>query len=828
MTKGQMTVFGNEEVQKPGIRGGKFYRTEKGKVVYGQKPTPKPRKKKIEASGLLALFGSQPEKIKEHQKELQGKVEKETDPKKKVELIKQQALIEMADEKKEQLKKDNKLYSIDEFNDYIKRAVQGKVTPKELREQFEKVVENEKAIKAYLGTMTKQQLLSNLGSWGAMRWKNEKKADIVDTVYGDMQQRFVLTDSFSYNPFSEGGRAGSIRKLVENYTEKDIKDYAERVSKARTEREERIKKYKKALENPETKEEFLIFIERKGKDKLSPEQLKKYDELTADENIEQRQIEKETPQTKVVAKTDVEVGMKIIPGVHTKKGHKIWTVTLSDRVSRENYLELQTKAKKLGGYYSSYRGQGATPGFVFQDEDSANNFVGLKKKDAIVEQQPQAKAPNVNKAAEKMRALADSIEAKSDASLSQDRLANTARRARMAASAERQAESEKAFAKTFRNIADGIEAGEIKYLAELRNMTQLESLYSILNAALSKNPNWDRNKGRREPIEEDVAFAKFPEVELYINIAQSVATDLQKYPGGKKLAIQLNSRINKTSGTILRFHDDDMELAKDISKVMKKYQGTNGLGWQLHRELADRDRLHRMGIETEEHLRAALRELTNLKVQSKVEDSIKKMERQLIGSKIPGYFPTPKTVVQEMVQLAGIEPGMSILEPSAGKGNIADLIKESHADNDLSVIEWNHTLKDILTAKKHNVVAQDFLEHDRTYDRIVMNPPFENFQDVDHVKHAYKLLNPGGKIVSIMSEAPFFRSDKKAQEFRDWLDDLGGYSKKLPEKSFISGERPTGVNTRLVVIEKDRDAQKSIGAIYKFYGRRVSMSRKVD
>jgi len=110
LSKGQMGLFGapgeKKEVQQPGKLGGIFYRTEKGKVVYGQKPTPKPRKKKIEASGLLALFGSQPEKIKEHQKELQHNIEQESDAKKKIELTKQQAFTEMAEQNKKRLGKE--------------------------------------------------------------------------------------------------------------------------------------------------------------------------------------------------------------------------------------------------------------------------------------------------------------------------------------------------------------------------------------------------------------------------------------------------------------------------------------------------------------------------------------------------------------------------------------------------------------------------------------------------------------------------------------------------------------------------------------------------
>jgi hypothetical protein len=39
--------------------------------------------------------------------------------------------------------------------------------------------------------------------------------------------------------------------------------------------------------------------------------------------------------------------------------------------------------------------------------------------------------------------------------------------------------------------------------------------------------------------------------------------------------------------------------------------------------------------------------------------------------------------------------------------------------------------------------------------------------DMVYVQHAYKLLNPGGRVVAIMGKGVFFGRDKRAQEFRD-------------------------------------------------------------
>lgn len=217
-------------------------------------------------------------------------------------------------------------------------------------------------------------------------------------------------------------------------------------------------------------------------------------------------------------------------------------------------------------------------------------------------------------------------------------------------------------------------------------------------------------------------------------------------------------------------------------------------------------RLQAADIKTPAELKAALREYIGLVAPAPASDPIKKAERELIGRKIPGYFPTPPALVEKMLGYADIQPGMSVLEPSAGKGNIADAIKEAHPDAEISAIEPVDTLRTILEAKGHELVGRDFLEHQGEYDRIVMNPPFENGQDMAHVRHAYGLLKPGGVLVAITSEGPFYRSDKKAQEFREWLEQTGGTSEKNPDKSFMDSERSTGVATRMVTIEKPETA----------------------
>ncbi len=226
--------------------------------------------------------------------------------------------------------------------------------------------------------------------------------------------------------------------------------------------------------------------------------------------------------------------------------------------------------------------------------------------------------------------------------------------------------------------------------------------------------------------------------------------------------------------------------------------------WQFDSAYTKLKRLEAMGIETPAEFRAALREYIAIQERPEGPNKIKEMERAMVGRANDGldFFPTPETVADEMVNAAGIEDGMSVLEPSAGMGHIAERIRETGVEPD--VVEFSSGRRELLDAKGFNVVGNDFMEVTGEYDRIVMNPPFSNRRDADHVRHAYGLLKPGGRLVAIMGEGVFFGSDKKAQGFREWLDEVGGTEEKLAEGTFQDPSLPvnTGVNARMVVIDK--------------------------
>ena len=123
------------------------------------------------------------------------------------------------------------------------------------------------------------------------------------------------------------------------------------------------------------------------------------------------------------------------------------------------------------------------------------------------------------------------------------------------------------------------------------------------------------------------------------------------------------------------------------------------------------------------------------------------------------FFPTPPALAARMVELANIREEHAVLEPSAGTGNIVRAIRPTGAG--IVAIELNRQLADSIDNPSefaHATFCGDFLSFDGTrlgwFDRIVMNPPFADGQDIAHIRHAKTLLAPGGRLVALCAAGP--------------------------------------------------------------------------
>lgn len=164
-----------------------------------------------------------------------------------------------------------------------------------------------------------------------------------------------------------------------------------------------------------------------------------------------------------------------------------------------------------------------------------------------------------------------------------------------------------------------------------------------------------------------------------------------------------------------------------------------------------------------------------------------------------GWFETPANIANMVIEAAQIEPGMSVLEPSAGLGALARPARDAGGVVVCHEIHAGRAVE--LTGQGFPTTADDFLtsRYPSLFDRVVMNPPFARQQDIAHVEHALRFLKRGGRLVSIMSASVRFRSNRNTVEFRDFIDKMGGTFLDLPDGAF----KPSGTGVRTVMLIVD-------------------------
>jgi len=164
------------------------------------------------------------------------------------------------------------------------------------------------------------------------------------------------------------------------------------------------------------------------------------------------------------------------------------------------------------------------------------------------------------------------------------------------------------------------------------------------------------------------------------------------------------------------------------------------------------------------------------------------------------FFPTPRRIVGRLLEIAAIEPGMRVLEPSAGQGAIAAPMANLGAIVDCYELMAENYLALCQDKRFFSVKHADFLECEPEvfYDRVVMNPPFAKQADIKHVLHALQFLKPDGLLVSVMAAGIRFRDNRMTTDFRALVDERRGSIEDCPEGAFK--ESGTMVQTVIVTI----------------------------
>lgn len=175
-----------------------------------------------------------------------------------------------------------------------------------------------------------------------------------------------------------------------------------------------------------------------------------------------------------------------------------------------------------------------------------------------------------------------------------------------------------------------------------------------------------------------------------------------------------------------------------------------------------------------------------------------------------GQFYTPADIASRMVDEAYLKPGLRILEPSCGDGRIIRAIAAAFpgwpADVAMKLQGFELDMKTVdklrqeITCPAIHIVRADFLNMDAKryglFDRVLMNPPFNDGADVKHLEHALTFLKPGGVLVAICATGP------KQAAFHQWLethpDTDTCWWQDLPEGTFKA--EGTNVRTAMMMV----------------------------
>lgn len=168
---------------------------------------------------------------------------------------------------------------------------------------------------------------------------------------------------------------------------------------------------------------------------------------------------------------------------------------------------------------------------------------------------------------------------------------------------------------------------------------------------------------------------------------------------------------------------------------------------------------------------------------------------------VPQLFPTPRDIAEKMELHADIQPGDRCADLSAGTGALIGamggrMFQDTTPRGSVTAVEIHAGLCARLRVEfpLTRVICADFLQLTGDdcgpFDKILLNPPFENGADIKHIQHAAGFLAPGGVMVALCAAGP--RQHAALQPMAD-------YWEVLPAGTFKA--QGTGVNVAFMVIK---------------------------
>lgn len=179
------------------------------------------------------------------------------------------------------------------------------------------------------------------------------------------------------------------------------------------------------------------------------------------------------------------------------------------------------------------------------------------------------------------------------------------------------------------------------------------------------------------------------------------------------------------------------------------------------------------------------------------------------------YWPTPTPLAQLLVKGLDIPEGGTVLEPSAGDGQLVRALRYAYPFVSIDAVEpddgrrialrmvgdaglhvWHGTFEDYAVAWR----AGDSVP----FDAVVMNPPFtlpgRRYAWAEHLALAWELLAPGGQLRAIVPASLEYGRQRPIAAVRALIEQAGGRWRKAPESAF----QASGTNVHTLIVEATR------------------------
>lgn len=180
------------------------------------------------------------------------------------------------------------------------------------------------------------------------------------------------------------------------------------------------------------------------------------------------------------------------------------------------------------------------------------------------------------------------------------------------------------------------------------------------------------------------------------------------------------------------------------------------------------------------------------------------------------FYPTPRALATRMFNKINFTHVSTVLEPSAGKGDLIDALEDYRSSQyypskefTISAIEIDPTLRATLTGKEIAVIDDDFLSYSGAthFDLILANFPFSEGEK--HLNKALDVLYCGQLVCLINAQTLKNPCTNARKALIARLEQLNADIEYVQE-AFVGAERSTNVEIALVYVNIERSVEADV------------------